>query len=172
MKYLLGIPGFAFLYVRDKLISNFKPLHTGWFGQKDPFIARLSGLKYDPTARRFESGLQSVIGAYTSVPGLKMIQKIGTENIEKHVSELVEIFLAGIARLKPVIVTPSDERYRGPLVALKAKDATKLLKKLESENVVASKWKDNIRISFHFYNNRQDVKAVIKALEKNRQLLY
>ena len=37
LKYLLGPPGLAFLYVRKELISSLAPTVTGWFGQANPF---------------------------------------------------------------------------------------------------------------------------------------
>ena len=45
LKYLLGPPGLAFMYVRKKLISSLTPTVTGWFAQTNPFA-------YDPQTYR------------------------------------------------------------------------------------------------------------------------
>src|SRR5215472_2946395 len=37
LKYLLGPPGVAFLYVRRELIESLQPTITGWFAQRNPF---------------------------------------------------------------------------------------------------------------------------------------
>jgi Selenocysteine lyase len=37
LKYLLGPPGLAFLYVRPELIPTLTPAVTGWFAQANPF---------------------------------------------------------------------------------------------------------------------------------------
>src|SRR5271156_4805646 len=37
LKYLLGPPGLAFMYVRKEILSSFVPTVTGWFGQANPF---------------------------------------------------------------------------------------------------------------------------------------
>src|SRR5882724_13301272 len=37
LKYLLGPPGLAFLYVRKSLAVHLTPTITGWFGQANPF---------------------------------------------------------------------------------------------------------------------------------------
>lgn len=37
LKFLLGIPGIAFLYVRRALIESLQPTVTGWFGRSNPF---------------------------------------------------------------------------------------------------------------------------------------
>ena len=41
LKYLLGPPGLAFMYVRKELIPSLVPTLTGWFAQANPFA-------YDP----------------------------------------------------------------------------------------------------------------------------
>src|ERR1035441_3135357 len=40
LKYLLGPPGLAFLYVRKDLIASLQPTITGWFAQTNPFALR------------------------------------------------------------------------------------------------------------------------------------
>ena len=45
LKYLLGPPGLAFMYVRKELISSLVPTVTGWFAQANPFA-------YDPQTIR------------------------------------------------------------------------------------------------------------------------
>ncbi len=60
LKYLLGPPGLAFLYVRKDLISSLVPTVTGWFAQANPFAFDPQNIDLSPTARRFESGSPSV----------------------------------------------------------------------------------------------------------------
>ena len=48
LKYLLGPPGLAFMYVRKELISSLVPTVTGWFAQTNPFA-------YDPPPREDSS---------------------------------------------------------------------------------------------------------------------
>ena len=66
LKYLLGPPGIAFLYVRRALIERFEPLSTGWFGRVDPFAFRIDPLDWAASARRFEdriaTGAECVCG--------------------------------------------------------------------------------------------------------------
>ena len=60
LKYLLGPPGLAFLYVRKELISSLIPTVTGWFAQENPFRLRYTNtLIYLRPRGRFESGSPS-----------------------------------------------------------------------------------------------------------------
>ncbi len=37
LKFLMGIPGIAFLYVRPEIVDTLQPTVTGWFGRANPF---------------------------------------------------------------------------------------------------------------------------------------
>ena len=56
LKYLLGPPGLAFMYVRKELISSLVPTVTGWFAQANPFA-------YNPqTFRSVSHGAEIRVG--------------------------------------------------------------------------------------------------------------
>src|SRR5262249_62107703 len=56
LKYLLGSPGVAFLYVRRDLAEDLLPADSGWFAQRNPFAYDVHHLHYPDGARRFQSG--------------------------------------------------------------------------------------------------------------------
>ena len=67
LKYLLGPPGMAFMYVRKELISSLVPTLSGWFGQANPFAYDPQSFDLSPSARRFESGSPSVPNVYAAL---------------------------------------------------------------------------------------------------------
>ena len=85
LKYLLGPPGLAFMYVRKELISSLVPTLTGWFAQTNPFAYDPQHIDLSPTARRFESGSPSVPNVYAAVPGFQLLQEIGMEDVAAHI---------------------------------------------------------------------------------------
>ena len=56
LKYLLGGPGVAFLYVRADVSPTLEPTTTGWFAQDDFFAFDNSKLARATTAQRFAMG--------------------------------------------------------------------------------------------------------------------
>jgi selenocysteine lyase/cysteine desulfurase len=169
LKYLLGPPGLAFMYVRKELISSLVPTVTGWFGQVNPFA-------YDPklfdlslTARRFESGSPSVPNVYAAMPGFQLLQEVGTENVASHIKTLAQSLLSCARDLGIHAKTPADSA--GPLVVLQCKDSTLMVQKLAENQIVASNRYDGLRISFHVYNTVDDVKAIVEVLKKNMDLM-
>ena len=169
LKYLLGPPGLAFMYVRKELISSLVPTVTGWFAQTNPFAFDPQHIDLSPTARRFESGSPSVPNAYAAVPGFQKLQEIGMENVAGHIKRLAQSLLSCASDLGIRAKTPADSA--GPLVVLQCKDSTLLVKKLAESDIVASNRHDGLRVSFHVYNTMDDVKAVAEVLKKNIDLM-
>jgi len=169
LKYLLGPPGLAFMYVRKELISSLIPTVTGWFGQANPFAYDPKLFDLSPTASRFESGSPSVPNVYGALPGFQLLQEIGLENVAVHIKKLAQSLLSSAHDLGIRSKTPADSV--GPLVVLQCKDSTLLVQKLAESNIVASNRHDGLRISFHVYNTADDVNAVVDVLNKNIDLM-
>ena len=169
LKYLLGPPGMAFMYVRKELVSSLEPKVTGWFAQRNPFAFDVQHIDLSPSARRFESGSPSVPNVYAAVPGFQLLQEIGMENVAGHIKQLTQSLLSSALELGIRTKTPADSV--GPLVVLQSKDSNVLVQKLAESGIVASNRQDGLRIAFHVYNTMDDVKAVAEVLKKNIDLL-
>lgn len=169
LKYLLGPPGLAFLYVRKELISTLSPSVTGWFAQANPFAYDAQHLELSPTARRFESGTPSVPNVYGAVPGFRLLQNLGMAEIAQHIRSLTQAMLRSAGELGILAKTPADSA--GPLVVLQSRDSNLLVQKLAEAGIVASNRHDGLRISFHVYNTMDDVQAVTGILKKNIDLM-
>jgi selenocysteine lyase/cysteine desulfurase len=169
LKYLLGPPGLAFMYVRKEIISSLVPTVTGWFGQANPFAYDPQHFDLSRTARRFESGSPSVPNVYAALPGIQLLQEIGLENVAAQIKTLAQSLLSSARDLGIRAKTPADSS--GPLVVLRCKDSTLLVQKLAASDIVASNRHDGLRISFHVYNTVDDVQAVVEVLKKNIDLM-
>ena len=169
LKYLLGPPGIAFLYIRKELISSLSPTVTGWFGQANPFAYNPQHFELSSTARRFESGSPSVPNVYGAVPGFRMLQEIGLDQVASHVEKLAQALLNRTRELGVLAKTPAESA--GPLVVLRCCDSARLLQALAQNGILASSRFDGLRISFHVYNTLDDVDTVAEALKKNIHLL-
>jgi selenocysteine lyase/cysteine desulfurase len=169
LKYLLGPPGLAFLYVRKELIPSLAPMVTGWFGQLNPFAYNPQHFELSPTARRFESGSPSVPNVYGALPGFQLLEEIGLEHVAGHVEKLAQALLNQAHELGISTKTPAGSV--GPLVVLQCRDSGLLLEVLAQSGIVASNRFDGLRISFHVYNTLDDVNTVTDVLKKNLRLL-
>lgn len=169
LKYLLGPPGLAFMYVRRELISDLVPTITGWFAQSNPFAFDPQHIDLSPTARRFEYGSPSVPNVYAAMPGIQLLNEAGMENVAAHIKTLTQSLLRSALDLGIQVKTPANSA--GPLVVLQSKDSNLLVQKLAESNIVASNRHDGLRIALHVYNTMDDVQAVVEVLRKNIDLL-
>jgi selenocysteine lyase/cysteine desulfurase len=169
LKYLLGPPGLAFLYVKKELISSLQPTMTGWFAQANPFAFDVKHLDLSPSARRFEAGSPPIPNIYAAMRGVELLQQIGMDNIAAHIGELAQGLLQGARELGLAAKTAGDSV--GPLVVLQCANAATLVEKLAARGVVCSSRHDGLRLSFHVYNTMDDVESVLAVLQQNRDLI-
>jgi selenocysteine lyase/cysteine desulfurase len=57
------------------------------------------------------------------------------------------------------------------MVVVKTTNSAALASKLAERNIITSPKFDGLRIAFHVYNTLDDVRAVLKALEENLELV-
>ena len=171
LKYLLSTAGVGFLYVREDLISKSNPTQTGWFAQEDIHAMLIHDNIPATNARRFEQGTPSVPNLYAVEAGLTMILDIGVENIRTYVAALNERLKEGVQKIGGILSSPIDPDQHGAMITVASKDEYALVEKLAEQNIIASCRDGNIRISTHFYNNDQDIDAVVEAFAINKELL-
>src|ERR1700691_1340020 len=169
LKYLLGPPGLAFLYVRRELIETLTPTITSWMAQRDVFAFNTKRLDPSPDARRFEGGSPPIPNIYLARPAIDLLTGIGMDNVAAQIERLTGAFLKGIRDLRIDSKTPSSSV--GPLVVLRAKDAAAVLAKLSGRGIAASTRRDGVRFAFHVYNTLEDVNVALTALENNLDLM-
>lgn len=168
LKYLLGPPGLAFLYVRRSLIEQLNPTLTSWMAQRDVFAFNTKRLDPASEARRFEGGSPGMPSIYAARPGLQLLADIGMQNVAGQIASLTRNFLQGVRALGIVSKTP--DQSEGPLVVLKSNNAAALTAKLAERKVIVSPRLDGVRFAFHVYNNSSDVDAALEALQANTHL--
>jgi selenocysteine lyase/cysteine desulfurase len=169
LKYLLCPSGVAFLYVRRELIEKLTPTVTGWFAQENPFAFDVKHFLPASTARRFEAGSPPLPHPYAVSAALGLLHSVGFDAISGHVARLTRTLVDGARQMKIKIKTPPDTC--GPLVVLQMKDAEAMVKKLAAQDIVVSNRMDGLRVSFHAYNNQEDVLKVLALLNQNLDLV-
>jgi selenocysteine lyase/cysteine desulfurase len=171
LKYLLGSPGVAFMYMRRELIERFQPTDSGWFGQEHVFAYDVHHLEYARSARRFETGSPPVPSVYATLPALRLIADAGLDTIEAHVQRLAGRFIEGARARGLALLTPEEPALRGPLVMVRSSDAVRLVDALARDGILCSTRDGALRVSLHYYNTADDVDAVLAALDRYPELL-
>ena len=168
LKYLLGTAGIAFLYVRNSFIQSLVPTNSGWFAQADVTAMDITANRPSPSARRFEAGTPAVVNCYAAEAGLKFLLAVGTPAIGQRNYALTRRCMQRLDETGWPSVTPAQDERRGATVAVPSRDAGGLAKELMKRDIVTSHRDDNVRASFHFYNNDDDVNSFIAAMKDLR----
>jgi len=174
-KWLFGIHGAGFLYVRhdlqgtalrDRLFPghvrrNFPP----WVDRPDPDADRWT---YSPpsSAVRYQPGHVSYLGYAAAYEGLRFIERVGgVEAIQRHSSGLTARLLSQLDRRRYQVLTP--EPGRAPILALRPRSVEGLQDRLRRAAIVASVGGDLarlIRVSPAIYNTDRDIDRLAEAL--------
>jgi selenocysteine lyase/cysteine desulfurase len=168
LKYLLGTAGIGFMYVRDSFTRSLLPTNSGWFAQENIAAMDITANRPHPSARRFEAGTPAVVNCYASEAGLKFLLGVGTPAIGKRNQELTRRCMERLVDIGWPSVTPTQDARRGATVCVPSRDSGGLSRQLMSRDIVTSHRDDNLRASFHFYNNEADIESFIAAMKDLR----
>jgi selenocysteine lyase/cysteine desulfurase len=171
LKYLLGTAGVGFLYVSRKLIGELVPTASGWFAQEDIQAMDISANRPAGRASRFEAGAPAVVNAFATAAGLDVVLGVGTPAISERIRDLTRQCLSELSRAGISVATPMDDNRRGPTIAIRSSNDRALVAALLKRNIVTSCRDGNVRASFHFYNNEDDIAALVLGLLNERELL-
>jgi selenocysteine lyase/cysteine desulfurase len=166
LKYLLGLPGLAFLYVRNELIQSLEPVYIGWFSQKNPFKFGAESLEYAENAERFQSGTWCIPSVYASIEGLKIIKRKGLENIQARIAKLTKHALEFAQKLGLQSITPIHDEERGAIVSFVVKQPHKLEEVLRNQGIITSSRDVGLRIAPHFYNTKEEIENAVEAIAR------
>jgi selenocysteine lyase/cysteine desulfurase len=165
LKYLMGVPGVAFLYVRRELIDALHPTLTGWFGRANPYAFDAQRLDWSPTASRFDTGTPPIVNAAIARAGLGIIRDVGPARIERWTERLVRRLIEGGDARGLTLLGTRDVTQRTPNTAfVVGDDAHGAETRLRARGVIASARGTAIRLAPHFYTTLDDCDAALDAL--------
>lgn len=164
LKYLMGVPGIAFLYVRPGLADSLEPTVTGWFGRSNPFSFDIKSLTWGAGASRFDSGTPPIPNAYISRAGMEMIGKLGVANIRAWHMVLAERLRDGGQERGLTLHGTTDLARKTGNTAFIVNDSHAIEQKMRERGVLPSARGPVIRMAPHFYNTIEDVDTALDLL--------
>jgi len=171
-KWLMGVKGYGFLYVRANLQGSVvKPSqHSGgvsfnyepWTNRLDP---EAEPIHFKPTegAGQYEVSYPSYEGAICAQESLRFIHEVGVEAIRTHARSLTDRLQVELPRLGYTSIT--QRANDSPIVSFTTPDPTAAMAKLRAAGVhVAMRFGDKMRIAPSVYNNQDDISQLLEAL--------
>ncbi|HTJ23528.1 MAG TPA: aminotransferase class V-fold PLP-dependent enzyme [Gemmatimonadaceae bacterium] len=166
LKFLMGIPGIAFLYVRPGIVGTLHPTVTGWFGRANPFAFDAKSLDWSPTASRFDTGTPPVINAYVARAGMEIINAVGPAKIRAWLEVLGRRLIDG-GRARGFRLHGTDDTHcKTATTAFVVRDSHAVEDAMRARGVIASARGSVIRLAPHFYNTIDDIDFALDALAR------
>ncbi|MEE9236369.1 MAG: aminotransferase class V-fold PLP-dependent enzyme [Thermoplasmata archaeon] len=163
LKWLLGGPGLAFLYVRRDLLSQLTPTFTGWFGNTYQFEFDPRRFAFREDARRFEVGTPANAAVFAADAGLDIIMEVGPDRIRERTLALANDLIERAEDAKLDVRAPPPGSRTG-IVMIEHPDPSKAVSYLTDHGVIIDSRGTRVRLSPYFYNTFEDNERVIELL--------
>jgi kynureninase len=166
LKWMCGGPGGCFLYARPDHLKTFKPKFTGWMAHKHPFDFEIADIDMRDDAFRFLNGTPSVPNLHAIRPGIVIISQVGVDNIRQKSLAQTELICKLADNMGYEVNSPRNPSERGGTVTVNPPHAYEVSRELLARDIVIDyRPQAGIRISPHFYNSDDEVRACMAAIK-------
>ena len=171
-KWLMGVKGFGFLYVRSDLqgevVQASQPSggvalnYPPWVEEPNPEAADIA---FTPSsgAPAYEVSYPSYEGAVCAQQSLQYIHRLGVDNIRWHVQGLTDRLQEELPARGYAPITPRGNE--SPILAFATPDPAAAVQRCREADVhVAMRFGNKMRLSPSVFNNHEDIDRLLQAL--------
>src|SRR5947209_16275576 len=152
LKWLMGGPGLALVYIREGLLSQLEPTIAGWFGHPEQFQFKTREFEFRQEATRVEMGTPAVPTIYTANGGLDIVLEISVERICERTRYLTNDLIARAREHGWKVRAPQDPERRSSIVMVELEHPEEIVKALVDRGIITDSRPGLLRISPYFYN--------------------
>jgi selenocysteine lyase/cysteine desulfurase len=169
LKWLLGGPGLAYLYVRNELIPRLMPRIAGWFGAREQFRFDIGAFEFREDARRFELGTPALPTVHAALGGHEIIEQVGLDVIRERNRHLTERLIRHARSAGMVVRCAEPAEARSAIVMIAHEDPAGAVDDLAKRDIIVDWRPGYVRVSPHFYNTDEEVDRVVDALARRNR---
>jgi kynureninase len=167
LKWLLGGPGIAFLYVRAGLLPALEPENAGWFAHREQFAFDPLRLDYAPDARRMQGGTPAIVAVYAARAGVDYVAELGPGRLRARQRDLLAALATALrgAGLRPRL-SGGPDAHAG-ILTVPVPDPAAAVAALARERIIVDQRPGVVRLSPYFYNTLADIERAAAALGRH-----
>lgn len=165
-KWMLSGYGSGFVYLSRALLERSRPRAIGWLSMKDPYADSNNEIHLrEDAAARTELGCPHFAGMFALGASVDLIAEVGSKNIQERALALNRVLTTRLIDSSWKVLSPiADERTRSAETLVVAEDPAGLVAKLAERKIIVTKKPQGIRVATHFFNNEDDIEALIEGL--------
>jgi kynureninase len=164
LKWLLGGPGIAYLYVGSEWTQRLEPRITGWFAARDQFAFDIRNFAFKDDARRFEMGTPALPTVHSALGGQEIIDEVGVAAIRARNSELTEYLIRRLSNAGFSLRMAPTAAQRSALLMIRHDDAAGAVRRLAEHDIIVDSRPGHVRVSPHFYNTDAELDHFVDVL--------
>ena len=167
LKWLLGGPGIAYLYVRRELHAQLYSEAVGWFAHRRQFAFDSTRLEYAEDARRLQGGTPAIAAVYAGHAGVQYVHELTPTRLR---ARQVELTAALVDALRGAAMSPrlagGPEQHAG-IVTVPIPDPPAAVEALARQRIIVDHRPGVVRLSPYFYNTFEDIDRTAAALRRH-----
>jgi selenocysteine lyase/cysteine desulfurase len=163
-KWLMWPAGMGFAYISHRIFDRIYPAQAGWMSLEVPFDFFNYEQPWASTAQRFEPGVFSTISIIGATATLEMMLEIGLENVEERILSNTGYLIDALMTQGFKLFTDPAPAHRSGIVTFYHPDGEAVFDYLKENKVTVSLREGKIRVSPHFYHDRDDLEKFMKIL--------
>jgi selenocysteine lyase/cysteine desulfurase len=166
-KWLLSPEGTGYLFLSDRARERIEPTLVGWVSVPHPEDHFNWDQGWNEGSLAWETGTGPAALLYGLEASLRLIRHQGVRRIQKYLRELTDYLCSQLDLQSYEIVSSRLENEQSQIVCIRHKGgiaAMELYSRLKKRRIITAPRGDRLRIAPHFYNNSEDVDALIAAL--------
>lgn len=160
-KWMLGSYGNGFVLMKEAIASRLYADESGRPLPEEAFLKHKSRL-----ALRFEPGHQDTLSFGSLQHSLSFLTQTGYPFIEAQITTLAQQAKAAFADRGLLDDYVVKRPVHSSILKLNIDDA--LISKIAGENIAGTVRGPGLRVSFHFYNETEDLDRLLEVIDKNR----
>ena len=171
-KWVLAPRRTGVLYIRKEKLETLAPVTVGAYSASG-YKLKEGTLTFQPSAQRFEFGTENELLYMGLQASLKFITAIGIEKIRSHNELLSESFYGELQKLAGIeLLSPSERMARSSMITFRIKDknfndvSNAMSKDSIRVRPVSENELNGVRVSFHLYNDRNDLDRALESIKK------
>jgi cysteine desulfurase/selenocysteine lyase len=167
-KWMLGLHGVGFLYVRQRLGERLRLAMPGWRSLRDMWDFHNYEQPFSNDTMRFEGGTPNLLGTLTLIAAIELFERCGQSAIADHVIGLTDRLCDGLHRLGAEVLSARGHGVSSGIVTfvLPGHDSVAVGQALQNDGIVTTYRATGVRISPHGYNTAEEVDAALATLER------
>ncbi len=154
----------AGLYLSERFLTPEQFPLVGWRSPREPYALSYDHLDLSERAAALEQGHPPFAGVFALGASLDLIQELGLAKIAARITELTVYLHERLDTAGIWLLSTRDPEHLSGISVAAADNPAEVVAHLREQGIIVSTRGEGIRVSLHYYNNRDDIDRFVEAL--------